>query len=316
MSGTRLDLLVQPFILLVNWGTDVNLKKPLTFSEQVEKLNEHGIIIKDAEKKAVEEYLGHVNYYKLTGYTLQFRKEAESSNFATPHTFSEIKKLYDFDADMRQMLRGYLEIVETYCKTQIANSFALEKCMTPPYDQHYDEANYFNKIGFQHIMQNFGKEQSYYADSLIVLHHMKKYAGKMPLWVMMELMSFSSVSKFYKAMFVSSQKRISKNFGVGFRTLGNHLHCLAVLRNKCSHAGRLMNVRYNPPAHLSRKFLNDHPSVSSSSLFAYLLVLKWRLPTSEHKSNFQEDLFAILEKYKDIVDLSLIGFPKNYKNLL
>ena len=82
---------------------------------------------------------------------------------------------------MRQMLRGYLEIVETYCKTQIANTFALEKCMTPPYDQHYDAANYFNKKGFQHIIQNFGKEQSYYADSLIVLHHMKKYAGKMPL---------------------------------------------------------------------------------------------------------------------------------------
>ena len=122
----------------------MNLKKPLTFSEQVEKLNEHGIIIKDAEKKAVEEYLSHVNYYKLTGYTLQFRKEAESSNLATSHTVSEIKKLYDFDADMRQMLRGYLEIVETYCKTQIANSFALEKCMTPPYDQHYNEANYYN----------------------------------------------------------------------------------------------------------------------------------------------------------------------------
>ena len=56
MSGTRLNLLVQPFILLVNWGTDMNLKKPLTFSEQVEKLNEHGIIIEYAEKKAVEEY--------------------------------------------------------------------------------------------------------------------------------------------------------------------------------------------------------------------------------------------------------------------
>ena len=106
--------------------------------------------------KAERAYLSHVNYYKLTGYTLQFRKEAESSNLATSHTFSEIKKLYDFDADMRQMLRGYLEIVETYCKTQIANSFALEKCMTPPYDQHYNEANYYNKIGFQHIMQIFG----------------------------------------------------------------------------------------------------------------------------------------------------------------
>ena len=35
MSGTRLDLLVQPLILRVNWGTDMNLKKPLTFSEHL-----------------------------------------------------------------------------------------------------------------------------------------------------------------------------------------------------------------------------------------------------------------------------------------
>lgn len=41
-----------------------------------------------------------------------------------------MKKLYDFDDDLQQMLRGYLEIAETYCKTQIANTFALEKCMT------------------------------------------------------------------------------------------------------------------------------------------------------------------------------------------
>lgn len=35
MSGTRLNLLVQPFILLVNWGTEMNLKKPPTFLEQL-----------------------------------------------------------------------------------------------------------------------------------------------------------------------------------------------------------------------------------------------------------------------------------------
>lgn len=69
----------------------MDLKRPLTFSEQVEKLKEHSIIITDDEQKDAEEYLSHVNYYKLTGYTLQFRKDAESSDLATPHAFSEIK---------------------------------------------------------------------------------------------------------------------------------------------------------------------------------------------------------------------------------
>lgn len=51
MSGTRLDLLVQPFILFTNWRTDMDLKRPLTFLEQVEKLIEHSIIITDDEQK-------------------------------------------------------------------------------------------------------------------------------------------------------------------------------------------------------------------------------------------------------------------------
>lgn len=294
----------------------MDLKKPLTFAEQVEKLKEHGIKITDDERENAERYLSHVNYYKLTGYTLQFRKDVESSDLVTSHLFSEIKKLYDFDAEMRQMLRRYLEVVETYCKTQIANTFALEKCTNPPYDQHYDEANYFNKEGFRHIMQNFEREQSYYADSLIVKHHKEKYEGKMPLWVMTELMSFSSVSKLYNAMYQSSKQRIAKNFGIGYETLENHLHCLSVLRNKCSHAGRLMDIRYNPPAKLSQKFLQNHPSVSNSSLFAYLLVLKWRLPTSEQKDNFRKNLFVILKKYNDAINLPWIGFPQDYRNII
>ena len=57
----------------------MDLKRPLTFSEQVEKLKEYSIIITDDEQKDAEEYLSHVNYYKLSGYTLQFRKDAESS---------------------------------------------------------------------------------------------------------------------------------------------------------------------------------------------------------------------------------------------
>lgn len=181
MSGTRLNLSVRPFIFTCELRNEHESEETANFLGTSDKAGRARNLITDAEKKVVEEYLSHVNYYRLTGYTLQFHEDAKSSNLAAPHTFSEIKKLCDFDADMRQMLRGYLEIVETYCKTQIANTFALEKCMTPPYDQHYDAANYFNKKGFQHIIQNFGKEQSYYADSLIVLHHMKKYAGKMPL---------------------------------------------------------------------------------------------------------------------------------------
>ncbi|MFC2662726.1 MAG: Abi family protein, partial [Eubacterium sp.] len=143
----------------------------------------------------------------------------------------------------------------------------------------------------------------------------KYYEGKMPLWVMVELMSFSSVSKLYNAMYTSSKQAIATNCKTSPRTLSNHLHCLSVLRNKCSHAARLINTNYNPPAKLSSTFLRDNPSVSNSSLFAYLLVLKWRLPTKQLKNSFRKEIFGLLNKYKDVLDLSLMGIPQNYRNI-
>ena len=43
--------------------------------------------------------------------------------------------------------------------------------METPYDQHYDENNFYNRKGYKEVMENFGREKNYYKDSLIVKHH-------------------------------------------------------------------------------------------------------------------------------------------------
>jgi abortive infection bacteriophage resistance protein len=292
----------------------MDLKQPLSFDAQVAQLQTHGLIVDDVNEAV--SFLKMVSYYKFTGYTLQFRKDAQSSDLLPGHHFSEIRKLYEFDAELRQLLRGYLEIIEVFYKTQISNIFASEKCTTPPYDQHYDENNYYDKVGFNHILQNFDKECGYYADSLIVKHHKEYYDGKMPLWVMAELMSFSSVSKLYNAMYISSKENISKKLNVGPKNLENHLHCMSVLRNKCSHNARLLNTRFHPPVRLSRDFLTAYPMVDNASLFAYLLVLARRLPTAAAHQSFVMELYSLLQKYTDVLDLTLLGFPSNYRTIL
>ena len=106
------------------------------------------------------------------------------------------------------------------------------KCVNPPYDQHYDENNFYNKTGYKEVMESFKKEKNYYKDSLIVKHHKAKYESKMPLWVIVELMSFSNTSKLYSSMYISEKEKIADAVGVSYATLENHLHCLAVLRNR------------------------------------------------------------------------------------
>lgn len=292
----------------------MNLKCPLTVEEQIEKLVSHGIVIDNVDEAKM--LLQQVSYYRITGYTLQFRKSPGSSQLASEHVLLGIRRLYEFDVELRSLIRHYIEIIEIYYKTLISNTFSLEKCIQPPHDQHYCPDSYYNKSGFQSIMDRFEKEEQYYADSLIVKHHKQNYAGKMPLWVMVELMSFSNVSMLYSAMYNSSQDNIASSLGIGRKTFANHLHCMSVLRNKCAHAARLYNARYNPPAKLSHKFLRNNPSVSNDSLFAYLKVLVYRLPSDKLRNEFKSRLIKLIDEYKDAVDLSLIGFPVNYKNII
>lgn len=292
----------------------MELKKPLTFDEQIEKLKSHGIVIADIEE--AKEILKRVNYYRFTGYALQFRKNPAGSDYIEGTTFETVYHLYQVDEILRDTFRRYIEKAEVYYRTQIAYGFSIAKCTDSPYDQHYDENNFFNKKGYREVMENFGREKNYYKDSLIVKHHKMKYSSKMPLWVIVELMSFSNLSKLYSSMYYSEKEAIAGRVGIGRDTLENHLHCLSVLRNKCAHAARMYNTVFNPPARFTASFLRKHPEIKNNSLFAYTLVLLKRLPDEKSKRSLIQTIENVLEEYKDDIDMGVMGFPDNYLEIM
>lgn len=292
----------------------MDLKIPMTFEEQIEKLKYHGMVIEDEEK--AKKLLSEINYYRFTGYALQFRRQADKSDYISELSFDKIYRIYQFDESLRDIFRKYIERAEVYYRTIISYNFSIAKCLNPPHDQHYDENNFYNKQGYKEVMDSFKKEKNYYKDSLIVKHHKLKYNSRMPLWVIVELMSFSNTSKLYNSMYISEKEKISTEVGVGADTLENHLHCLSVLRNKCAHAARLYNTEFNPPAIFTKQFLRRHPEIKNNSLFAYALVLVKRLPDETMKKALVSDLSIVIEKYEEDIELSKIGFPINYEEVL
>lgn len=294
----------------------MNLKKPLKYEEQLQQLISHGLVVNEKKKEEYIDILSKVNYYRFTGYALQFRKSENDSNFIEGTTFENIYDIYLFDQELRNTLRKYIEIVEVYYRTQISYNFALAKCNKEPYDQHYDENNYYNKEGVNKVFSSFENERDYYKDSLIVKHHKDKYSNKMPLWVMVELMSFSNISKLYSSMYYSEKDTIAQAVGTGRNTLENNLHCLSVLRNKCAHAARLYNTDFNPPANLSVNLLRKNPNIQNNTLFAYIYVLIRRLPNDDNRKEAFDSICSLIQKYKEKIDLNLIGFPCNYSELL
>lgn len=271
------------------------------------------IISNDTEAVQI---LKKINYYRFTGYALQFREDPKRSNYIAGTTFDSIHHIYLVDERLRDLFRMYLEKVEIYYRTQISYGFSIAKCIAPPYDQHYDKNNFYNQTGYQEVLDNFRRESNYYKDSLIVKHHKMKYANKMPLWVMVEMMSFSNLSKLYSSMYISEKDAIAKMIGIGRNTLENHLHCLAVLRNKCAHAARLYNTEFNPPAKFTKSFLRAHPEVQNNSLFAYTLVLLKRLPDRKSKRDLIDAVQTVVEEYKDDIEMKQIGFLDNYMDIL
>ena len=292
----------------------MDLKRPLSYDEQLNFLSSHGVEI--ADREYAKKVLQNVNYYRLSGYALQFREEPTGNSYLSGTTFSNVYQLYKFDEALRWVFRLYLEKVEVYYKTQIAYGFSINKCTIPPYDQHYYEGNFYNKIGYKEVMDNFNREKNYYKETEVYKHHNKKYSSKMPLWVILEFMTFSSMSKLYNSMYVSEKEYIVKSVGAKMNILSNHLHCLSVFRNKCSHAVRIYNTEFNPPAKFSTNFLKKYQEVKNNTLFAYVLVLLQRLPDETSKNALVDELKNVINQYKDEIDMSLIGFPENYINII
>lgn len=66
--GTKLNL----GSAFLHYGGYMNLKKPMSIEEQIEKIGKLKIVISDEE--AVKRILEEISYYRLTGYALQYQQ--------------------------------------------------------------------------------------------------------------------------------------------------------------------------------------------------------------------------------------------------
>ena len=69
----------------------MDLKAPLSYDEQIKKLEKHGIVVNDTEK--AKKILKQINYYRYTGYALQFRTNPTNSNYVGNLSFEKIYKI-------------------------------------------------------------------------------------------------------------------------------------------------------------------------------------------------------------------------------
>ena len=289
-------------------------KKHKTFDEQLKILKQRELIL--SNESFVLSKLQHINYYRLSAYFLPFQYPKNSKNkniFLPDTTFEDILSTYYFDAELRKIIFEAIESIEIYFRTQIAYFHSLK----------YDAFGYLdfstfreNKADkFEELQSDILKEKTR-SKEFFIKHFKKKYNSvDLPIWSVVEIISFGSLSKFFMILKEEEQNQVIQNIhGINKVVFYKWFHALSSVRNICAHHSRLWNrtlgVSFEVPRGLESF---ENIKVNKNKVFFALSVIEYLLTCiGEDEIEFKTKIKNLIKKYPK-VKLESMGFIQNWK---
>lgn len=282
------------------------MKKSKTVEEQLQILEKRGLIIENRDRAI--EILRNVNYYTLTGYLFPFEQgevyqKGTSMNLAI--------KLYHFDNEIRNILMALMVEAEEKLKTRIAYNIAIAHSEDPLI---YTDVNYFKSANdHSRFIKDFQNNVRNNREVPFVKHHIQKYRSQFPIWVAVSLFTLGNLKYLYKNIPSRDRKNISREFNLSPKTFDSWIDTLRILRNKLAHNMRLYRTTFQRTPKLEK---HHTVRIENNRLFANFVLLKYLLDNSEVWKEAVINLDRVLIKYQDSIELSSIGFPKDWKTIL
>ena len=280
---------------------------PMTIDEQVENLKNIGLIVEDEEY--AKKILNDISYFRLIkAYSLNLK--SKNGMYEDKVTFEQIVELYLFNANFRQIIFPEIEKIEINVRCRIANYFAGQYGVLG-----YLEAdNFVNPEYHQAFLDDIAEEIRRNSKAPFVKNFRDNYeGGNLPIYALVEVFSFGTLSKFYKNMKNPDKKAVAKSFGIGYTYFESWLESISYVRNICAHYGRLYNAKLSKTPMLYKEY--SEAGIGNNRIFGVLLCLKQLLKSDSHWNLFVENIELLFEKYER-VNIKTMGFPENWKELL
>lgn len=305
-----------------------------TLDELVDLLISRGVTISDASKRDYAKTVLEKNgYYNLiNGYSKLFLDPSRNPGqtlYRPGTTLYEIHALYQFDRVLRNIFFRYILEVETHVKSLISYYFS----------EAHGHKNFLVYSNFNTSIKNSGskitaliaevqRQLSSRSTDPSIAHYLNRH-GYVPLWVLNNILSLGTISKFYSLMLPEERQRVSKHFNMMDNDLENSLLYISSIRNFCAHGNRLYCYRTKHP--LSNTIYHEKLSIPTNAsgeyiqgkrdLFACLIALRRLLSNNDYKRMAKEIFRAIgtVEKKLTILTrddiLNEMGFPSNWRIL-
>ena len=280
---------------------------PMTIDEQVENLKNNGLIVDDEEY--AKRILNDVSYFRLVkAYSLNLKPK--NGNYDNKTTFREIVDLYLFNANLRQIIFPEIEKIEVNVRCRIANYFSEQYGVLG----YLETKNFVDDVYYKEFMEDVEQEIRRNSKAPFVRNFRENYeGGNLPIYALVEVFSFGTLSKFFKNMHNKDKKEIAKTFGVGYTYFESWLESISYVRNICAHYGRLYNAKMAKTPKLYKEY--TQAGIGNNRIFGVLLCMKNLLKSDSQWDLFVDKIEMLLDKYES-VQINTMGFPENWKEIL
>ena len=177
-----------------------------------------------------------------------------------------------------------------------------------------EPANFVDENYYNAFLDDIEAELGRNSKAPFVKNFKENYeGGDLPIYALIEVFSFGTLSKFYKNMKNEDKKAIAKSFGIGYTYLESWLESISYVRNICAHYGRLYNAKLSKTPILYKEY--SQAGIGNNRIFGVLLCMKQILKFDAHWNQYVDQIERLIDKYEN-VDVKTMGFPMNWKELL
>lgn len=323
------------------WTEDffIIMKEFKNINEQICLLKSRNVIFENEEE--AKKILLHNNYYNIiNGYKDLFLDKQNPNVYKIGTTFNEIYALYEFDRQLRNIFLEFILKFENSLRALIAYYFSEQYG-----NDNYLKLNNFetfenvnvnndtkqkNMTHIQVLLGNINRNIANNIENKYINHYIINY-GFIPLWVLVNILSFGEICNFYRLMKQRERTKIAIELNINEVDLYSLLNILTKTRNLCAHDERLYNYKFptytsinDTKYHqmLNLPLSNGRYEVGKNDLFAAIIALKLLL-SKEDYDKFHQKLFSRMMSIQSKLHtitlndvLNAMNFPPNWHNIL
>lgn len=345
-------------------------KKFKTHRQLLSILRSRGMNIKtgSAGSRAMH-LLEKENYYNIVnGYKDLFiqtpASDTTEETYKTGTSFDELFALYTFDREIRMIYLKYILKLENNFKTVVSHSFSekyghdnyLKLCnfqVSASTDQ-YELALIARKHGLDiqkdraainrlsteenianvtkllgDIQQEISRQMQKHHQ--VITHYMTHH-GYIPLWVLVNILTFGKVTTFYRNLKETDKIDIAKQFHINYKELHKYMTILGLARNICAHDERFFDIRFSQRLHTKSiknfaqlKLPRDKSGSfvsGTNDAYAIAIIFSQMLTPNDMRhfiGSMEKEINVLSKSLKTIqVDsvLNRMGYPPAWKQLM